>query len=150
MLAHNANPDDPLKLISLSPRPDIFFNAETKYVELEPGGKVEVTVSVKRNNDFSGRVPVEVRNLPPGVVVTGVAVNGVLLNETEERRTFTLEALSTTQPLDQQIFVSGNVETRAAGQQNSFAAEPIVLKVNKLSAAGDQPSAVSAAGSHKR
>ena len=95
-------------------------------------------------------MPVEVRNLPPGVVVTGVAVNGVLLNETEERRTFTLEALSTTQPLDQQIFVSGNVETRAAGQQNSFAAEPIVLKVNKLSAAGDQPSAVSAAGSHKR
>jgi hypothetical protein len=143
ILAHNANPDDPLKLISLAPRPDIFLNAETKRVELEPGGKVEVTVSVKRNSDFSGRVPVEVRNLPPGVVVTDVAVNGILLNETEARRTFTLEALPTAQPIEQQIVVSGNVETRAAGQQNSFAGEPIVLKVNKLSA-------VSAAGSGKR
>ena len=128
-VAHLANPSDPLKLISLAPRPDVFMNAETRRVEIEPGGKVEVTVSIKRNNDFGGRVPVEVRNLPPGVLVSDVGLNGVLLNENEERRSFTLEALPSALPIEQPIYVSGNVETRAGGQQNSFAGEPILLKV---------------------
>ena len=94
-VAHAANPEDQLKLISLAPKPDIVMTAETKHVELEPGGTAEVTVAIKRNNEFGGRVPVEVRNLPPGVLVTDVGLNGVLLNENEERRSFTLEALPT-------------------------------------------------------
>jgi hypothetical protein len=128
-IAHAANPNDPLKLISLAPRPDIFMTAETRAIEIEPGGTVQATVSIKRNNGFGGRVPVEIRNLPPGVLVTDVGLNGVLLNENEERRSFTLEALPSAQPTEQSIYVSGNVETRAAGQQNSFAGEPILLKV---------------------
>src|SRR5207245_11232075 len=74
MVTPAANPADPLKLISLAPRPDVIMTAETKRVELEPGGTAEVTVSIKRNNDFGGRVPVEVRNLPPGVLVTDVGL----------------------------------------------------------------------------
>jgi hypothetical protein len=128
-IAHMANPSDPLKLISLAPRPDVFMTAETKHVEIEPGGTVEVNVSIKRNNDFGGRVPVEIRNLPPGVLVTDVGLNGVLLNENEEHRSFTLQALPSARPIEQPIYVSGNVETRAGGQQNSFAGEPILLIV---------------------
>jgi len=74
-------------------------------------------------------VPVEVLNLPPGILVTDVGLNGVLLNETEQRRTFTLQALPTAQPIEQPIYVSGKVETRAGGQQNTFAGEPILLVV---------------------
>jgi len=77
-------------------------------------------------------VPVEVRNLPPGVLVTDVGLNGVLLNEDEERRSFTLEALPSAKPITQPIYVSGNVETRAGGQQNSFAGEPIQLTVKRI------------------
>jgi len=128
-IAHVANANDPLKLISLAPRSDVFMTAETKRVEIEPGGKVRVSVSIQRNNGFGGRVPVQVMNLPPGVLVTDVGLNGVLLNENEERRSFTLEALPTAQPIDQRIYVSGNVETRAGGQQNTFAGEPILLTV---------------------
>jgi hypothetical protein len=128
-IAHNANPGDPLKLISLMPRPDVFMTAETKRLEIEPGGTVQATVSIKRNNGFGGRVPVEIRNLPPGVLVTDVGLNGVLLNENEERRSFTLEALPSAPAIEQPIYVSGNVETRAGGQQNSFAGEPILLTV---------------------
>src|SRR5262249_18305382 len=115
-IAHSANPGDPLKLISLAPQPDVLMTAETKSLELEPGGKAEVTVSIKRNNGFGGRVPVEVRNLPPGVLVTDVGLNGVLLNEDEERRSFTLEALPSAKAVTQPIYVSGNVETPAGGQ----------------------------------
>jgi hypothetical protein len=98
-------------------------------VEISPGGKAEVTVSIQRNNGFGGRVPVEVRNLPPGILVTDVGLNGVLLNEDEQRRSFTLEALPSALAIEQPVYVSGNVETRAVGQQNSFAGEPILLIV---------------------
>src|SRR5207302_9596097 len=122
--------------------PDILMTAETRRVELQPGGKAEVTVSIKRNNGFGGRVPVEVRNLPPGVLVTDVGLNGVLLNENEDRRSFILEALPTAKPIEQPIYVAGNVETRAGGQQNSFAGEPVLLRVKpKLGSSLARPTA---------
>ncbi|MGH9719528.1 MAG: hypothetical protein ACRD8O_04905 [Bryobacteraceae bacterium] len=128
-IRHHASPDDRLKLITLIPQPDIFMTAETREVVLEPGGTAEVSVSIKRNHGYGGRVPVEVRNLPPGVRVIDVGLNGVLINEDENRRSFTLEALPTAQPLEQPIVVAGNVETRAGGQQTSYAGEPIQLRV---------------------
>ena len=85
-----ANPEDKLKLISLMPKPDIVMTAETKEVTVEPGGTAEIEVAIQRNNEYGGRVPVEVRNLPPGVLVLDVGLNGVLINETENRRKFVL------------------------------------------------------------
>lgn len=128
-VVHVANPEDKLKLIALMPRPDIFMAAETKEVVLEPGGTAEVQVAIKRNNQFGGRVPVEVRNLPPGVLVLDVGLNGVLINETEGRRSFTLQALPSAQPIEQPFIVAGRVETRADGQQTAYAGEPIALRV---------------------
>ncbi len=128
-LAHWANPEDKLKLIALAPAPDILPTLETKVVELEPGGNAEIAVRVQRQNGFGGRVPLEVRNLPPRVFVTDVGLNGVLVNEDEDRRTFTLHALPSAQPVEQWIYLSGAVETRSA-QQNSYAAPaPFLLRV---------------------
>ena len=124
-----ANPEDRLKLISLMPKPDIVMTAETKRVVLEPGGTAEVEVAIQRNNEYGGRVPVEVRNLPPGVRVLDVGLNGVLITETETRRKFTLAALPTAPAIEQSLVVSGEIETRANDQQNSYAAEPVMLKV---------------------
>jgi hypothetical protein len=124
-----ASPEDKLKLISLAPRPDIVMTAETKQVVLEPGGTAEVEVAIQRNNEYGGRVPVEVRDLPPGVRVLDVGLNGVLITETENRRKFTLAALPTARAIDQAIVVTGDIETRADDQQNSYAAEPVILKV---------------------
>jgi hypothetical protein len=101
-------------------RPDIVMTAETKEVTIEPGGSAQITVSIERQSDFHGRVPVEVRNLPPRVRVLDVGLNGVLLNEDESRRSFTIEALPNAEPVDQLIYVSGAIETRS-GQQNSYA-----------------------------
>jgi len=86
-------------------------------------------VAIQRNNEYGGRVPVEVRNLPPGVRVIDVGLNGVLINETENRRKFVLEALPDARAIEQPIIVAGDIETRAGGQQNSYAAEPVMLKV---------------------
>ena len=126
---HAANPEDRLKLIALMPKPDIQMVAQTKEVVLEPGGTAEVKVAISRNNDFGGRVPVEVRNLPPGVLVLNVGLNGVLITEDENQRSFVLKALPSAEAIEQPIVVAGNIETRANGQQTLYAAEPIVLKV---------------------
>ena len=128
-LAHVASPEDRLKLISLMPRPDILMKSETREVTIKPGGTAEIMVSIARQSDFGGRVPVEVRNLPPRVRVLDVGLNGVLITETESRRSFTIEALPTAEPVDQLIYVSGAVETRS-GQPASYAApEAIRLRV---------------------
>jgi hypothetical protein len=128
-LERMASPEDRLKLISLMPRPDLVMTAETKEVTLEPGGTAEISVAIARHSEFRGRVPVEVRNLPPHVRVLDVGLNGVLITEDESRRSFTIEALPTAQAGEQWIYVSGQVETRS-GQQSSYAAaEPIKLVV---------------------
>jgi hypothetical protein len=144
-LAHIANPDDRLQLIAVAPRPDIEMTAETKQVVLEPGGRAEVSVSIKRHNEFGGRVPVEVRNLPPGVLVTDVGLNGVLINENEDRRTFTLQALPSAEPIAQPIVLSGKIETRADAQQTSYASEPVQLSVKPKAQVAGKVAAPSAA-----
>jgi hypothetical protein len=126
-IAHFANPEDHLKLISLMPRADILMTAETKEVTIEPGGSAQITVSIARQGDFRGRVPVEVRNLPPRVRVLDVGLNGVLLNEDESKRSFTIDALPNAEPVDQLIYVSGAIETRS-GQQNSYAS-PVAIRL---------------------
>ena len=78
-------------------------------------------MSIARQGDFRGRVPVEVRNLPPRVRVLDVGLNGVLITEDESRRSFTIEALPSAEPVDQLIYVSGAIETRS-GQPSSYAA----------------------------
>ncbi|MBI1786200.1 MAG: hypothetical protein HYR60_01445 [Acidobacteria bacterium] len=130
-MIRRANPDDRLKLLTLMPASDIRMTAETREVTLTPGGTGEIMVSIKRNNQYGGRVPVEVRNLPPGVRVLDVGLNGVLINEDENRRGFTLEALTSAEPIEQTIYVAGSIETRAGGQQSSYAGEPIKLKVRR-------------------
>jgi hypothetical protein len=128
-LARVANPEDRLRFIAVAPGADIRLLTETREVTLEPGSTAEVFVKLERQNGFGGRVPVEVRNLPPRVRVLDVGLNGVLLNEDETRRSFVLEALASAEPVEQWIYLSGAVETRSP-QQNSFASEiPVLVKV---------------------
>jgi hypothetical protein len=116
-----ANLEDRMKLIALMPQPDVLMTAETREVTVQQGSTAEITVSISRQAGFRGRVPVEVRNLPPYVRVLDVGLNGVLITEDESRRSFTIEALPTAEPGDQLIYVSGAVETRS-GQPSSYAA----------------------------
>ena len=130
-LEREASPEDRLKLIAVGAPPDIVVTAETRQVILDAGSTADVTVSIERRNGFGGRVPVEVRNLPPRVRVLDVGLNGVLINEGENSRTFTLEALPSAEEVDQLIYVSGAIETRSP-QQNSYAApQAIRLKVRR-------------------
>lgn len=124
-----ASADDRLRLIALSTAGDIQMTAKTREIVLVPGRKAQITVDIQRNNGFAGRVPIEIRDLPEEIVVANVGLNGVLVNENENTRSFVIEALWSAKPVVQTIVVSGHVETRAAGQENLFAGEPIRLVV---------------------
>ncbi|HYL78786.1 MAG TPA: hypothetical protein VEU96_31645 [Bryobacteraceae bacterium] len=130
-LTHLASPDDNLKLISLMPKPDVLMTAQTKEVELEPGKTAEISVVIERQNGFGGRVPVAVMHLPPRVKLVDIGLNGVLINETETHRTFTIEALPNAEPVEQLIYVGGIVETRSGLPSTYAAPQAILLKVAK-------------------
>jgi hypothetical protein len=128
-LTREANPEDRLKLISLMPAPDVLMTSETKEVTLKRGGTAQISVTIRRQNEFAGRVPIDVRNLPPHVLVPDVGLNGILLNEDETQRTFPIQALADAPLGEQLLYVGGIVETRSNLPSIYAAPEPIRLKV---------------------
>jgi hypothetical protein len=128
-LKRTANEEDTLKLLSTMPRPDITVTTITKVVEIDAGSTADVHLEIARQNGFKGRVPVAVLNLPPSVRVLDVGLNGVLINEDETKRSFTLAALPDSEPLEQVIYIAGNVETRSPQMSQYAAPEPVLLRV---------------------
>ena len=125
-LARVANEDAPLDLASVIPPPDVIVTAEPTPVTLEPGQEVKVTLRVERRNGFQGRVPCTVRNLPPGVRVVNVGLNGVLVTETQSTRTFLLRAEDWAKPITQPIYVVGQVESNSPTMHPSA---PLMVEV---------------------
>jgi hypothetical protein len=134
----NSAPDatPQLQLASIIPPPDVIVTTEAKEVALGPGKEVTVTLHVERQNGFKGRVPCSVENLPPGVEVVNVGLNGVLVTEAQTSRTFTLHAEDWAKPIEQPIYVVGQVESNSPTMHPSA---PILLKV----AAGSQTASAS-------
>jgi hypothetical protein len=129
-LTRPANRDDgdepTLQLASISPSPDVVVTTESKEVALRPGEEVTVTLHVERRNGFKGRIPCSVENLPPGVRVVNVGLNGVLVTEAQSSRTFTLRAENWARPATQPIYVVGLVESNSPTMHSSA---PLLLKV---------------------
>ncbi len=127
-LVRRANEDAPLQFASVIPPPDVLVTAEPPQLTIQPGEVVTVTLHVQRQNGFKGRVPCSVENLPPGVRVVNVGLNGVLVTESQSSRTFTLHAEGWAKPITQPIYVVGKVESNSPTMHLSA---PILLHVAK-------------------
>jgi hypothetical protein len=125
-----------LQLASVIPPPDVLITTDTRQVSLEPGQQMTVTLHVERQNGYKGRVPCYVKNLPHGVQVVNVGLNGVLVTETQTSRTFTLRAEDWAKPIEQPIYVVGEVESNSS---TNHASPPLELKVtaHKQAAGGN-------------
>ncbi|MGH9405382.1 MAG: hypothetical protein ACRD3D_06040 [Terriglobia bacterium] len=121
-----ADPTAPLRVAALMPPPDVLVAAQPTEIALAPGHSTTVTVHVTRENGFKGRVPCQVENLPPGVTVVNVGLNGVLVHSGENSHTFTLKAENWVQPVTQPIYVVGAVESNAT---TDHASPPVLLKI---------------------
>jgi hypothetical protein len=127
-----ANADEFLQLASIIPPPDVVVRAEPAQVAIAPDKEVTVSIHVERRNGFKGRVPCDVVNLPPGVRVVNLGLNGVLVAEDQNDASFKLRAADWAKPLVQPIYVVANVESNATTEHPS---PPILLRVESKSAA---------------
>lgn len=128
MVEHD-NAEAPLSLASVVSPPDLYMaSVEPRQLEVEPGGRVKVSVRIRRANGFAGRVPVSVQNVPFGVHIPDVGLNGVLITEKEESRDFYLVADPEAAPLEQTLFLTGRVETNSSLPTDQ-ASESILLKI---------------------
>jgi hypothetical protein len=125
-LVRVANAGATLQLASVIPPPDVLVTAEPTQLAIQPGKSVTVTLKVDRQNGFKGRVPCSVENLPPGIRVVNVGLNGVLVTEAQSSRTFTLRAEDWAKPITQPVYVVGRVESNSPTMHPSA---PILLQV---------------------
>lgn len=140
-LVRVADAEMPLRVVSVTPPPDVVVTAAPQQVELEAGKEVTVGLKVDRKNGFKGRVPCAIANLPPGVTVVNSGLNGVLVTESQNTRTFTLRAENWVGTMEQPIYVVGEVESNSPTRH---ASAPLVLKVRgKKMIASDGPSPLS-------
>ncbi len=132
-----ADPGNDLEVISLAGEPDVFMELEGEEVRLEAGGEATVTVRIERRKGFEGRVPVSALNLPYGVKVTNIGLNGILVRPDESRREFTLAAAPWVEPQQRGLTVTGRVETRSP-RAREYAAEPIRLEIVRSQTAAEE------------
>ena len=123
-----ANEGKPLQIASVVPPPDLVVAADSREVTLAPGKEVTVRLHVQRRNDFKGRVPCNIVNLPPGVRVVNVGLNGVLVHQGQDTQSFTLKAEDWAQAIVQPIYVVGTVESDSS---TVHASAPLLLKVTR-------------------
>jgi hypothetical protein len=105
--------------------PDLSVTARPKRVVLTPGEETSVTFSVVRKTGWSGRVPIDVRNLPQGVRVLDIGLSGVLITEKETERSVRIFAEPWVAPQVRSFYAVGRLE--AAGTEHS--SDPLVLQV---------------------
>ena len=100
-------------LLALNTVSDLHVAVDRQEVRLEPGKEALIRVDIDRLGEFRGRVPVNVRNLPYGVRVMNVGLNGILVTKEESSRVFTLYAEPWVKPLVQPIYVVARIETNS-------------------------------------
>jgi hypothetical protein len=133
VVSREAESMDPLDVIALAPRPDLVVTTTAARVDMAAGREVTLTVTVERHNGFAGRVPISVLNLPHGVRVNDVGLNGVMITEAETSRTMHLIAEPWVESLTQTIVVVGRVEVNSP-LRNESAALPVELVITSVTA----------------
>ena len=105
------DPDIKLKVIALMPPPDVKVSLDSRDLSLKPGEEKRIAITIERSEGFEERVPFQIANLPPGVVVVNSGLNGINIGEKENTAEFWLRATPSAQPADQPIWAAGRIES---------------------------------------
>jgi hypothetical protein len=104
---------------------DLATTTDHAEVVLQPGREVKLSAKIERRNGFKGRVPIEVRGLPRGVRVLDIGLNGILITEKDDGRTFAIYAEPWVQPQTHPFVVLAKNE----GKGTEFAAKSVLLRI---------------------
>jgi hypothetical protein len=127
-VVHDAEIADPISVIALAPGPDLVITTGARQIDVAAGGEVTLAVTVERRNGFTGRVPISVLNLPHGVRVNDIGLNGVMITEQETTRTMHIVAEPWVQAQTQPLVITGRVEVNSP-LRNESAALPVQLVI---------------------
>ena len=118
-----------LSNIRLGGKPKMIVHLEPAEVTLAPGQTVVAKLRVERNG-FDDRMQIDVANLPHGVIVDNIGLNGILIRKGETEREIFLNARNWVPETDRTFFAI----TKGVGNQCSL---PITLRVRKKSPSGN-------------
>lgn len=127
-ITHETEVTDPIAVVALTPPPDLVVSTTAQQIEVSAGQEVTLTVNVERHNGFTGRVPIAVMNLPHGVRVNDIGLNGVMITEQETTRTVHIVVEPWVRAQTQPILVVGRVEVNSPLRDES-AAPPVQLVI---------------------
>ena len=128
-LEHAAWPAAPVSVVSVSTPADVRVVSVTPdVVEIAPGERARVTATIARANGFAGRVPLSVNNLPFHATVPDIGLNGILITEEQDSRSFWIVADENATPVEQTIFVTARVETNG-GTSSEHTSAPIRVRI---------------------
>jgi hypothetical protein len=128
LVSHEAETTELVSVIGLTPKPDLVVTTDATRIEVTSGRQVTLTVKVERHNGFTGRVPVSVMNLPHGVRVDDVGLNGVMITEQETSRVIHIVAEPWVPAQTQPLLIVGRVEVNSP-LRNESAGLPVELVV---------------------
>jgi hypothetical protein len=132
-VVHEAEITDPISVIALAPAPDLVVTTGAPQIEVAAGREVALAVTIERHNGFSARVPISVLNLPHGVRVNDIGLNGVMITEQETTRTIHIVVEPWVAAQTQPIVVVGRVEVNSP-LRNESAALPVQLVIRPAAA----------------
>ncbi|MBS0260807.1 MAG: hypothetical protein JSS02_02525 [Planctomycetes bacterium] len=135
VVEHATTPGFGLHEVTVTSPPDLKVRVEPLEAAILPGQEVRFTVTIDRQNGFAGRVPVDVLNLPHGLRVLDVGLNGVLINEQETSRSFVV-ACDPWAPAGPHLFYAApRVESK--GERHASAPLRLDVKTQPAVAAGN-------------
>jgi hypothetical protein len=101
------------------------MKASTYDLKIKPGSISRMILKVDRREPFAGRVPIDVKNLPYGVRVLDIGLNGVLITEPQQEREVRIYAEPWVKAQKRPFFSVGRAES--AGTADS--SPPVMLEV---------------------
>jgi hypothetical protein len=116
---------DGLKQFKLGPKPKLFVRLEPADIVVAPGTTVPAKLIVERNG-HDDLITFEVENLPHGVIVDNIGLNGVLMPKGENERQIFITADSWVPETSRLCFAIEN----QAGNQCS---RPVTVHVRRAS-----------------
>lgn len=125
LIEHTTTPGFGVHQVSVTSPPDLKVRVEPAEATIAPGQELKFTVTIERRNTFAGRVPVDVLNLPHGLRVLDVGLNGVLINENELSRSFVVACDPWAVPGPLLFYTAPKVEAK----NERHASAPIRLEV---------------------
>jgi WD40 repeat protein len=109
-IVHTVDPGAAGRLITLLGAPDAYVEADLQTLTIHPGEEVSLEVRLDRQGKFGGRVPIDVKNLPFGVQVQNIGLNGILVTEEESTRTISIRCEPWVKPQTRPFYVVANIE----------------------------------------